>query len=109
MEFNYLVEKNRMCKSMNNNCLNCGLFQMMHENDNFCGKVEWNNPLEATELVRKWALKHPRKTRKAILKEAFPNAFIDDNCVRKLGLCSKEDCRNISGDMMIIIKNVLYL
>lgn len=58
MEFNYLVEKKRMCESMQDKCNDCGLFYLMDENDNSCSQVEWDYPLEATEIVRKWTEGH---------------------------------------------------
>lgn len=102
MEFNYLVEKNRMLDSLGRtsgvcigvNCDDCPL----GEGRATCKKLETNSPLKATEIVRKWADEHPRKTRKDVLKESFPNASIDDNCALKLGLCSIDDCSNINGD-----------
>lgn len=104
MEFNYLVEKNRMLNSLGRtsgvcigvNCYDCPL--QLYSDGVTCKKLETDYPLKATEIVRKWANEHPRKTRKDVLKEAFPNAFIDDNCALKLGLCSIEDCSNINGD-----------
>lgn len=102
MEFNYLVEKNRMLDSLGRtsgvcigvNCDDCPLCCDGVK----CNKLETNSPLKATEIVRKWADEHPKRTRKDVLKEAFPNASIDDNCALKLGLCSKDDCSNINGD-----------
>lgn len=61
---------------------------------------------EATEIVRKWAEEHPRKTRKDVLLEKFPNAKMDERgipyaCTIPLGITSRchfykedrEDCR----------------
>lgn len=102
MEFNYLVEKTRMLNSLGRTygkcagvlCQNCPL----DSQNSTCYDFEAEHPVEATEIVRKWANEHPRKTRKDVLKEAFPNASIDDNCALKLGLCSIDDCSNINGD-----------
>lgn len=109
MEFNYLVEKKRMLSSLGCmlpklgtcdglECNKCPLSKCKNGYDLSCSNFEIKYPVEATEIVRKWADEHPRKTRKDVLKEAFPNAFIDDNCALKLGLCSIEDCSNINGD-----------
>ena len=49
---------------------------------------------QQAEIVRKWAEEHPRKTRKDVLLEKFPNATLMDNnggymiCAEYLGLCS---------------------
>lgn len=109
MEFNYLVEKNRMLNSLGREgrkscicagteCGICPLSICKNGRNLSCTTFELEYPIEATEIVRKWAEEHPRKTRKDVLKEAFPNASIDDICALKLGLCSIDDCSNISGD-----------
>lgn len=106
MEFNYLIEKNRMLNSLGRTsgicdgikCNTCPLSSWKNGRSLLCTNFEFEYPVEATEIVRKWAEEHPRKTRKDVLKEAFPNASIDDICVLKLGLCSVDDCSNIGGD-----------
>ena len=107
MEFNYLVEKKRMLDSLGRiggicgsgeGCDICPLSFNRNGWATVCYNFEIEHPIEATEIVRKWAEEHPRKTRKDILHEAFPKATIDKNCVRKLGLCSDDDCKNIGGD-----------
>ena len=72
-----------------------------------CEEFEIEHPLEATEIVRKWAEEHPQKTMKDILLEKFPNAKLDSStqrplaCAYSLGLCPKctpfgdrEECWN---------------
>lgn len=106
MEFNYLVEKKRMLNNLGRtsgrcdgtDCDICPLSSWQNDRDLSCTIFEIEYPVEATEIVRKWANEHPRKTRKDVLKEAFPNAVIDDNCALKLGLCSIGDCSNIKSD-----------
>lgn len=103
MEFNYLVEKKRMLNSLGRTssicdgieCDTCPLSTQNNKLNVTCTDFEIKYPLEATEIVRKWAEEHPRKTRKDVLKETFPNASIDDNCALKLGLCSIDDCSNV--------------
>lgn len=97
MEFNYLVERTRMLNSLGRtskmcigvNCYECPL----NGNNVGCDCFESEYPLEATEIVRKWAEEHPRKTRKDVLLEKFPNATLMNNegymiCAEYLGLCS---------------------
>lgn len=106
MEFNYLVEKKRMLDSLGRiddkcpggKCSTCPLSSDNNDSNCICRIFEIKHPVEATEIVRKWTQEHPRKTRKDVLKKAFPNALICDNCVLKLGLCSADDCKNIGGD-----------
>lgn len=107
MEFNYLVEKKRMIKSLGNIdekccdgkvCKTCPLSSNKNGCYVSCSSFEIEHPLEATEIVRKWAEEHPIKTRKDVLLEKFPNAKLKDKCggylicAKYLGLCS--DCEN---------------
>ncbi|CDA90575.1 uncharacterized protein BN553_01567 [Firmicutes bacterium CAG:238] len=115
MEFNYLVEKKRMHNSLGRTdgqcvgveCTACPLSRDNNDFDSICGDFEIEHPIEATEIVRKWAEEHPRKTMKDILLEKFPNAKLDSStqrplaCAFALGLCPKctpfddcEDCWN---------------
>lgn len=103
MEFNYLVEKKRMLDSLgregyvcsNIDCNKCPLIVQKDGKELHCEEFEIEYPLEATEIVRKWAEEHPRKTRKDVLLEKFPNAkiFTTTNgrpklvCAEALGIC----------------------
>ena len=104
MEFNYLVERTRMLNSLGRRkgrcegvpCEVCPLHLATSDHRN-CTWFEGENPLEATEIVRKWAEEHPRKTRKDVLLEAFPNALTfkeghPQTCCALLGFCS--ECEN---------------
>ncbi len=106
MEFNYLVEKKRMLDNLGRTggncdgvkCNTCPLSSAANSYNVTCFIFEIEHPLEATEIVRKWAEEHPRKTRKDVLLEKFPNAKLKDKCggylicAKYLGLCS--DCEN---------------
>ena len=115
MEFNYLVEKKRMLDSLgregyvcsNIDCNKCPLIVQKDGRELHCEEFEMDYPIEATEIVRKWAEEHPRKTRSDVLIEKFPNAQLDSEtqrplaCAFALGLCPKctpfddcEDCWN---------------
>lgn len=111
MEFNYLVEKNRMlnnlgrtsgilCACAGTKCDVCPLSKWRNGRDLSCTTFEFEYPVEATEIVRKWAEEHPRKTRKDVLLEKFPNAMLMDNnggymiCAEYLGLCSNCERNN---------------
>lgn len=103
MEFNYLVEKNRMLNSLGRTsgicdgikCNTCPLSSWKNGRSLICTNFEFEYPVEATEIVRKWADEHPRKTRKDVLLEKFPNAkiFTTTNgrpklvCAEALGIC----------------------
>lgn len=62
----------------------------LHGDNVRCAAFEGEHPEEATAVVRKWAEKHPHKTRKDVLLEKFPNAKIDIDvlrlCAGSLGL-----------------------
>lgn len=103
MGFNYLVERTRMLNSLGRtskmcagvNCYECPL----NGDNEGCDYFESEHPLEATEIVRKWAEEHPRKTRKDVLLEKFPNATLMNNegymiCAEYLGLCSNCESNN---------------
>lgn len=106
MEFNYLFERTRMLNNLGRIdgkcngvlCQNCPLY-IQNKFDCTCHNLEANHPLEATEIVRKWAEEHPRKTRKDVLLEKFPNATLMNNegymiCAEYLGLCSNCESNN---------------
>lgn len=116
MEFNYLVEKNRMlnslgregrtssCMCAETECADCPLSKWKNGLNLSCAILEFKYPLEATEIVRKWAEEHPRKTRKDVLLEKFPNAKLTKDgvpavCADSIGICTCEcktcaDCWN---------------
>lgn len=112
MKFNYLAEKRKMLDSLGRiedqcvgvECHECPLSRYNNGFNSICCDFEIEHPIEATEIVRKWAEEHPRKTRKTVLLEKFPNAILDKNgqpcvCAQVLGLrdydiiCEdKEEC-----------------
>lgn len=101
MEFNYLVEKKRMLNSLGRiggdcdavACTMCPLSSHMNGYKVTCSHLEIEYPIEATEIVRKWAEEHPRKTRKDVLLEKFPNAKLKEDgvpeaCAESIGICT---------------------
>lgn len=101
MEFNYLVEKQRMLNSLGRTggdcdgvaCAMCPLSSNINVYEVTCNHFEIEHPLEATEIVRKWAEEHPRKTRMDILFEKFPNAKLKEDgvpeaCAESIGICT---------------------
>lgn len=105
MEFNYLVEKKRMLNSLGRtsglcdgiDCSICPLSNRKNGRNLSCTNFEFKHPVEAIEIVRKWAEEHPRKTRKDILLEKFPNAEIykdgsPRSCCVELGMIPEEQC-----------------
>lgn len=112
MEFNYLVERTRMLNSLGRKgskcsgvpCEVCPLYRFEKSDSEApfyfsekCGIFESEHPIEATNIVRKWAEEHPRKTRKDVFLEKFPNALTfkeghPQSCCALLGFCS--ECEN---------------
>ena len=102
MEFNYLVEKNRMLNNLGRisgilcagtKCDVCPLSKWKNGRDLSCTTFEFEYPIEATEIVHKWAEEHPRKMRKDILLERFPNAKLKEDgipeaCAESVGICT---------------------
>lgn len=97
MEFNYLVERTRMLNSLGRRrgrcegvpCEVCPLWNNAVDRRN-CTWFEGEHPIEATEIVRKWAEEHPKRTRKDVLLDKFPNAKMNTYgipcvCVENLG------------------------
>lgn len=109
MEFNYLVEKRRMLNSLGRTddqcdgveCTMCPLSSDKNGWNTICCNFEIEHPIEATEIVRKWAEEHPRKTRKTVLLEKLPGARLKENgspcaCCWQLGMATKEECNGIT-------------
>ena len=106
MEFNYLVEKKRMLVSLGcirqtssacdgMECNKCPLSRCKNGYAMSCTRFEIKYPIEATEIVRKWAKEHPRKTKKDVLLEKFPNTKLNGDgipciCASLLGLTQKK-------------------
>jgi hypothetical protein len=85
MEFNYLVERTRMLNSLGRThgkcagvlCQNCPL-DLQNKLSGTCCDLESEHPVEATEIVRKWANEHPRKMDIDYLKTALYERFHED-------------------------------
>lgn len=105
MEFNYLVEKRRMLDSLGRtgdkcNGVKCPMCPLSNYNNGstlICGVFEIQHPIEATAVVRKWAEEHPKRTRKDVLLEKFPNAMLMKDgtpysCCEALGIAVKTEC-----------------
>lgn len=104
-ELNYFKEKRRMIEGLGGltgditcgtACKECLLSSCKNEYRLGCLVFEMLHPDEATKIVRKWADEHPRKTRKDILLEKFPNAKVSHTgrariCAYALGLVSEEE------------------
>lgn len=84
----FIEERNRMCKSFGDRCTGCPA------SNGGCA-VSQESTLDATAqitIVEKWSVAHPRKTRRDVFLEQYPDAFLDKYGV--LLICP----RNISAD-----------
>ena len=95
----YLEEKQRMCGSCD--CGNCEMSYTINGTGLVCRKFESAEAKKAVAIVEKWSVEHPRKTRKDVFREMFPNADVEGICpyalwggicVRKSNKCSCDDC-----------------
>lgn len=78
----YVAEKKRMteynpypCCQL---CIDCPLSSENNGKDLTCTALEILYPKRAIKIVQKWSDEHPRKTRKEIFLEAFPDAIIGE-------------------------------
>lgn len=91
----FLREKERMCKSFNDNCKNkdgnnfcCGLRYEADKSGESCEEYINSNPAEAVEIVERWSKDHPRKTRQSELLKLFPRTGLGDDGL--VGFCPED-------------------
>ena len=61
--FEYIMERNRMCKSFCDGCEGCPAFNAV----DYCCAVGTDSMMDAKEqvaMVEKWSIEHPRKKQK---------------------------------------------
>lgn len=69
----FIVTRNRMCRSFNDRCRGCEIANRMDGNES-CNDYIKRCPAEAVAIVEQWAKEHPRKTRQSELLKLFPRA-----------------------------------
>ena len=69
----FIVTRDRMCKSFNGCCIGCEVKKRMGAGD-MCIYYMAQHPQEVVEIVERWAKDHPRKTRQSELMKMFPRA-----------------------------------
>ena len=69
----FLVTRDRMCKSFNGRCNGCEVNEHMGVDD-MCIYYTMQHPQEVVEIVERWAKEHPRKTRQSEFLKMFPRA-----------------------------------
>lgn len=72
---NFLVTRDRMCRSFNGRCNGCEVNERMGVDD-MCIYYMAQHPQEVVEIVERWGKEHPRKTRQSEFLKMFPEAFV---------------------------------
>ena len=70
---NFIVTRDRMCKSFKDRCRGCEIANRMDGNES-CNDYIKRCPAEAVAIVEKWGKEHPRKTRRSEFLKLFPSA-----------------------------------
>lgn len=73
----FLKEWRRICRDKN--CVDCILSQYKNGKDVSCGNLREQFPETAVELVEKWSVEHPPKTRLKELIEKYPNVQLEED------------------------------
>ena len=95
----FIEERNRMCKSVGDECTRCPAFNICE--DCLCCAFDIQSTMDATDqvaIVERWSTAHPRKTRQSVFLEQWTEAAIDSYGV--LNLCPtpiSKSHRNIYG------------
>ena len=77
----FIVTRDRMCKSFNGRCAGCEVNERMGADD-ICVDYTVQHPQEVVEIVERWGKEHRRKTRQSEFLKLFPNARIaPDGCI----------------------------
>lgn len=69
----FLVARDRMCKSFSGRCNGCEVNERMGIDD-MCIYYMAQHPQEVVEIVERWAKEHPAKTRQSEVLKMFPSA-----------------------------------
>lgn len=67
----FIVTRDRMCRSFNNRCRGCEIANRMDGNES-CNDYIKRCPAEAVAIVEKWGKEHPLKTRQNEFLKLFP-------------------------------------
>lgn len=84
---NFIVTRDRMCKSFNNRCRGCEIANRMDGNES-CNDYIKRCPAEAVAIVEKWSKEHPRKTRQSEFLKLFPRGKLASDGMPKF--CPQE-------------------
>lgn len=68
---NFIVTRDRMCRTFNMRCRGCEIANRMDGNES-CNDYIKRCPAEAVAIVEKWSKEHPLKTRQNEFLKLFP-------------------------------------
>lgn len=66
----FIVTRDRMCKSFNGRCAGCEVNERMGAGE-VCIHYMAQHPQEVVEIVERWAKEHPKKTRQSEFLKVF--------------------------------------
>ena len=69
----FIVTRDRMCRSFNGRCTGCEANEHMGADD-ICIDYMVQHPQEVVEIVERWTKEHPLKTRQSEFLKMFPRA-----------------------------------
>lgn len=75
----FIEERNRMCKSFDDACTGCPAFSIRNDGLRCCavGQESTMDAMAQIDIVEKWSVAHPRKTRQSVFLEQYPEAALD--------------------------------
>lgn len=99
----FIEERNRMCKSFDDACTGCPAFSICNDGLRCCavGQESTLDAMAQIDIVEKWSVAHPRKTRQSVFLEKYPETQIDDNGL--LSMCPAVISSLYRGDKMDVI------
>ena len=88
----FLKEEDRMCdkykSSSDYTCSDCPCHSKRNGTDKICISLRKTSPAKYVEIVEKWSVDHPVKTRQSEFLKMFPNAKINSDGVIDIDPCS---------------------
>lgn len=86
----FIEERNRMCKSFDDVCTGCPAFNIRNDGLRCCavGQESTLDAMAQIDIVEKWSVAHPRKTRQSVFLEQYPEAILNEFGV--LRICPME-------------------
>ena len=103
----FLVTRDRMCKSFNGRCNGCEVNEHMGVDD-MCIYYTMQHPEEVVEIVERWGKEHPCKTRQSEFLKLFPDARLFDGvlaidpCKINRSRFDSKECRTYSDEFGVL-------